>query len=206
MDKKNRVEIHEFKDWTAGVYLIEAGCGMGKNYFVFNTLFPYAQQNGKRMLVFSNRVALREQQQAQTQEKDIKLITSTSNDTKKTGWSTGGPGASKSDSSTSKNSASTTTTNSDVIANGNGKDNYGHDKFDAFVIAEKAVKEKLKLPSTAQFCTTTEATIGRNGNTWTVKGWVDAQNGYGATVRANFVVTFTFASKDTYSVALCTVS
>lgn len=75
MDKKNRVEIHEFKDWTAGVYLIEAGCGMGKNYFVFNTLFPYAQQNGKRMLVFSNRVALREQQQAQTQEKDIKLIT-----------------------------------------------------------------------------------------------------------------------------------
>ena len=34
----------------------------------------------------------------------------------------------------------------------------------------------------------------------------DAQNGYGATVRANFVVTFTFASKDTYSVALCTVS
>ncbi len=132
--------------------------------------------------------------------------TSTSNDTKKTGWSTGGPGASKSDSSTSKNSASTTTTNSDVIANGNGKDNYGHDKFDAFVIAEKAVKEKLKSPSTAQFCTTTEATIGRNGNTWTVKGWVDAQNGYGATVRANFVVTFTFASKDTYSVALCTVS
>ena len=109
-------------------------------------------------------------------------------------------------SSTSKNSASTTTTNSDVIANGNGKDNYGHDKFDAFVIAEKAVKEKLKSPSTAQFCTTTEATIGRNGNTWTVKGWVDAQNGYGATVRANFVVTFTFASKDTYSVALCTVS
>lgn len=96
--------------------------------------------------------------------------------------------------------------NSDVIANGNGKDNYGHDKFDAFVIAENAVKEKLKAPSTAQFCTTTEATIGRNGNTWTVKGWVDAQNGYGAMVRANFVVTFTFASKNTYSVALCTVS
>lgn len=95
---------------------------------------------------------------------------------------------------------------SDVLANGDSKDSYGHDKFDAFVIAEKAVKEKLKSPSTAQFCTTTEATIGRNGNTWTVKGWVDAQNGYGATVRANFVVTFTFASKDTYSVALCTVS
>ncbi len=39
MDKKNRVEIQDFKEWTAGVYLIEAGCGQGKNYFVFNTLF-----------------------------------------------------------------------------------------------------------------------------------------------------------------------
>lgn len=78
--------------------------------------------------------------------------------------------------------------------------------FNYLVEEDYAVKEKLKSPSTAQFCTTTEATIGRNGNTWTVKGWVDAQNGYGATVRANFVVTFTFASKDTYSVALCTVS
>lgn len=35
LDKKNRVEIQDFKDWKAGVYLIEAGCGMGKNYFVF---------------------------------------------------------------------------------------------------------------------------------------------------------------------------
>ncbi len=112
----------------------------------------------------------------------------------------------RTDSTVSSSKKDTGATHSDVIENGNGKDNYGHDKFDAFVIAEKAVKEKLKSPSTAQFCTTTEATIGRNDNTWTVKGWVDAQNGYGATVRANFVVTFTFASKDTYSVALCTVS
>ena len=165
--------------------------------------------NGKWYSVDKSSVTVKTDAEREKQNEEPETSassTSTSNDTKKTGWSTGGPGASKSDSSTSKNSASTTTTNSDVIANGNGKDNYGHDKFDAFVIAEKAVKEKLKSPSTAQFCTTTEATIGRNGNTWTVKGWVDAQNGYGATVRANFVVTFTFASKDTYSVALCTVS
>ena len=102
-------------------------------------------------------------------------------------FSTGGSNSSKNTESKSNS------TKSDVLANGDSKDSYGHDKFDAFVIAEKAVKEKLKSPSTAQFCTTTEATIGRNGNTWTVKGWVDAQNGYGATVRANFVVTFTFA-------------
>ena len=126
-------------------------------------------------------------------------------------WSTGGSnnGSSSSGSESNRKNDSIPTAgerSSDVIKNGNSKDSYGHDKFDAFVIAENAVKKKLKSPSTAQFCTTTEATIGRNGNTWTVKGWVDAQNGYGATVRANFVVTFTFASKDTYSVALCTVS
>ena len=126
-------------------------------------------------------------------------------------WSTGGSNSGDSGPSSESNRkndsiSATSEGSSDVIANGDSKDSYGHDKFDAFVIAEKAVKEKLKSPSTAQFCTTTEATIGRNGNTWTVKGWVDAQNGYGATVRANFVVTFTFASKDTYSVALCTVS
>ena len=136
--------------------------------------------NGKWYSVDKSSVTVKTDAEREKQNEEPETSassTSTSNDTKKTGWSTGGPGASKSDSSTSKNSASTTTTNSDVIANGNGKDNYGHDKFDAFVIAEKAVKEKLKSPSTAQFCTTTEATIGRNGNTWTVKGWVDAQNG-----------------------------
>lgn len=58
----------------------------------------------------------------------------------------------------------------------NNKDSYGHTKGDAFAIAEKAVKDKLKSPSTAKFCSVTEATIGCSGNTWVVRGWVDAQN------------------------------
>lgn len=65
----------------------------------------------------------------------------------------------------------------------NNKDSYGHTKGDAFAIAEKAVKGKLKSPSTAKFCSVTEATIGCSGNTWVVRGWVNAQNGFGATVR-----------------------
>lgn len=55
----------------------------------------------------------------------------------------------------------------------NNKDSYGHTKGDAFAIAEKAVKGKLKSPSTAKFCSVTEATIGCSGNTWVVRGWVD---------------------------------
>ena len=56
------------------------------------------------------------------------------------------------------------------------KDTYGHDKFDAFVIAKNIVNSNLKSPSTAKFCSTSDATITRSGNTWTVRGWVDAQN------------------------------
>lgn len=88
----------------------------------------------------------------------------------------------------------------------NNKDSYGHTKGDAFAIAEKAVKGKLKSPSTAKFCSVTEATIGCSGNTWVVRGWVDAQNGFGATVRTQFAVTFTFASKDMYSLDSCIVT
>lgn len=321
VSKKNRVEIQDFKEWTAGVYLIEAGCGMGKNYFVFNTLFPYAQQNGKQMLVFSNRVALREQQQEQTQEKDIKLITyqslehdeylGTMQDTKdkvkglmqqvgeydyiildeahylyqdapfnkntetiieliekyrtskiivllsatpdllkkylqidkayffKADYSYIKEVQYYTKRDTLDEIISKIPEDEKIVVFADSKDrlkelhseyervikndacyqaaqqyvkqipaDYLSESEDSFESGQyqDAVKEKLKSPSTAQFCTTTEATIGRNGNTWTVKGWVDAQNGYGATVRANFVVTFTFANKDTYSVALCTVS
>ena len=88
----------------------------------------------------------------------------------------------------------------------NNKDSYGHTKGDAFASAEKAVKGKLKSPSTAKFCSVTEATIGCSGNTWVVRGWVDAQNGFGATVRTQFAVTFTFASKDMYSLDSCIVT
>lgn len=120
------------------------------------------------------------------------------------GWTTGGPGVgkvpSKSSNSTSNGSVPSTT------AGSSSKDSYGHTKGDAFAIAEKAVKGKLKSPSTAKFCSVTEATIGCSGNTWVVRGCVDAQNGFGATIRTQFVVTFTFASKDMYSLDSCIVT
>lgn len=85
------------------------------------------------------------------------------------------------------------------------KDSYGHTRYDAMVIAEKEIKEILKSPSTAKFCSTSDATITRSGNTWEVEGWVDAQNGYGAMLRKNFTVKFKFVKKDTYSVSTCSV-
>ena len=96
--------------------------------------------------------------------------------------------------STSKSSSSTST------------DGYGHDKFDAMVVAKNIVKNKLKSPSTASFCSTSDATISCSGNTWTVKGWVDAQNSFGATVRNNFTVKFTFSSDEKYTVDSCSIN
>lgn len=64
--------------------------------------------------------------------------------------------------------------------------------IEAFTVAEYVVKEFLVSPSTAKFCKYTEATCSYNSSTdrWTVKGWVDSQNTYGATIRQNFTAVF----------------
>lgn len=86
------------------------------------------------------------------------------------------------------------------------KDSYGHNKYDAITIAEKEVKAKLKSPSTAKFSSFSEISVTRSGNTWCVSGWVDAQNGFGATLRNSYTVKIEFASSDTYTVKECSVS
>ena len=86
------------------------------------------------------------------------------------------------------------------------EDSYGHTKYDAITIAEKEVKAKLKSPSTAKFSSSSETSVTRSGNTWRVTGWVDAQNGFGATLRNSYTVKIEFASSDTYTVKECTVS
>lgn len=65
------------------------------------------------------------------------------------------------------------------------------DDAEAFTVAEAMVKQKLKSPSTAKFCLYTEATITHDKDVYTVSGWVDAQNSFGATLRSNWTVTFT---------------
>lgn len=88
----------------------------------------------------------------------------------------------------------------------NSKDDFDHDKFDAFVVAKKVVEDKLKSPSTAKFCDTRDATISLSDNTWTVNGWVDAQNSFGATIRNTFTVKITFTNSNRYSVETCLIT
>lgn len=70
-----------------------------------------------------------------------------------------------------------------------------HSNAEAFTVAQAIVESDLKSPSTAKFCKVTEATITNSGDKYTVKGWVDAQNGFGAVVRKNFTVTYTATPK-----------
>ena len=80
------------------------------------------------------------------------------------------------------------------------------DEFDAQVVAESEVKENLKSPSTADFSPYSETTITNDGDEWTVKGWVDAQNGFGAMIRSTYIVKFTMTGTDRYIVDYCYVN
>lgn len=71
-----------------------------------------------------------------------------------------------------------------------------HSDIDAWSCAQNIVESYLKSPSTADFCSYTEATVKDLGNgEYMVTGWVDSENDFGATVRSNFVVTYTATAK-----------
>ena len=63
---------------------------------------------------------------------------------------------------------------------------YEPTKYDAVIMAEKFVLDVLRSPSTAGFpASSTEYDITYKGNnSWTIVGYVDAQNGFGAMIRS----------------------
>ena len=63
-------------------------------------------------------------------------------------------------------------------------------KFSACHMAEQFMEKTLKSPSTADFASCSDATITDLGECkWEVSSYVDAQNGFGATVRTYFTAT-----------------
>lgn len=67
---------------------------------------------------------------------------------------------------------------------------------DAWVCAQDVVLSSLKSPASAKFCSYTEATVSYDyGADYTISGYVDAQNEFGATIRSYFVVTLTLTEK-----------
>jgi hypothetical protein len=63
------------------------------------------------------------------------------------------------------------------------------DNIELVSMAEVFVKKNLKAPSTAEFCSVREARINKLGNhEYEVRGYVDAQNIFGAMLRSNYYV------------------
>ena len=83
---------------------------------------------------------------------------------------------------------------------------FGIDEYDAWTAATDVVKNNLKAPSTAEFCSKSSATIEQHGNTWTIKGYVDAENSFGAKLRNDFTVVITFTSSTKYTIDECSIT
>lgn len=85
------------------------------------------------------------------------------------------------------------------------KDSNGNNKTWALATAQEIVSSRLKSPSSAKFSWPDETSVSLSGNTWTVRGWVDAQNGFGASIRSNYAVRFESSAKGSYTVISCSV-
>ena len=86
------------------------------------------------------------------------------------------------------------------------KDDFGHSWAVAYTIAEDTVTAQLKAPSTADFSNKNETSISVHNNVWIVRGWVEAQNSFGATIRNTYTVQITFTSADEYTVDFCRIN
>lgn len=66
----------QYKKWKSGnIYLINAGTGKGKSYFVTNQLYEYAEENNKKILLMCNRTLLKAQFDEAIKEKNIDILT-----------------------------------------------------------------------------------------------------------------------------------
>lgn len=61
----------------------------------------------------------------------------------------------------------------------------------ACVMAESFVKDRLRAPATADFSSCSDGSAVKAGDTWTVRGYVDSENGFGAKIRSQFLVKMT---------------
>lgn len=66
------------------------------------------------------------------------------------------------------------------------------DRVGAALTCEKFVKDRLKAPASAGFPTVSGQTIVSTGNRWKVESHVDADNGFGANVRTEYVCVVTY--------------
>lgn len=76
----------------------------------------------------------------------------------------------------------------------------GPDKIGAFVMSQSFVEKRLKAPSTADFCSYSDATVTDLGDgRFRVSAYVDAQNSFGAKIRTNYTCVLKSTDGDTWT-------
>ena len=78
----------------------------------------------------------------------------------------------------------------------NNKNHSSPDKYDAYVMMGKFVKDKLKSPKTAEFESISTITYKNEGDVWAFVSYVDSQNSFGALIRTNFSIGMRYHSED----------
>jgi len=72
-----------------------------------------------------------------------------------------------------------------LVTQAGGDDEYnGDNEYEAIAQCEARIEDLLKAPATADFNST-----ATGGGTWTVRGTVDAENGFGALIRSEYQCT-----------------
>lgn len=91
-----------------------------------------------------------------------------------------------------------------ISCGSSSSDDSDMEKAAVWTIVQECVTKNLKSPSTAKFPTYNYATIkltdSNNGDIkekWHVESYVDAQNGFGATIRQNFRIDIIIHQDDT---------
>lgn len=92
---------------------------------------------------------------------------------------------------------------SDNGGGGRSSSSYTPGKIDAWVMTEHFVKDKLKSPSTADFGgilsdyqDPLKVVTDLGDGKFRVRGWVEAQNSFGATIRTHFVCELKYVGND----------
>jgi len=99
------------------------------------------------------------------------------------------------------NGSSTSRRSSASSGSGSGsgahREKFG-DKIGAIVSAKMAVNERLRSPGTADYGwqTADECVTDKGNGRYFVQGWVDAQNGFGAKMRADWSVAVQYEGGD----------
>lgn len=69
---------------------------------------------------------------------------------------------------------------------GGGDSEDGRDDIGAAIVCENFVEDRLRAPSTAEFPSTSDYDISGSGSVYTVRGYVDSENGFGAMIRSDW--------------------